>query len=120
MNAPSADASPLLDLAALNDLKDMLGDALKDIADSFLEGLDAEVQAIDRSLSADAAAVRAAAHSLKGSAGNMGGRVLAGLAAAIEKAAMDGDLAQCQTLMPELRTAAGQTREALQAYMAQP
>lgn len=113
------DANPLLDIAALDDLKDMLGEALKDIGDSFLEGLDAEVSAIANSLALDAAAVRASAHSLKGSAGNMGGRLLASLAATMEKAAVDGDLDTCRNVLPSLREAADQTRQALNAYLAQ-
>ena len=109
-----------LDTAALNDLKDMLGDALAEIADSFLEGLDGEVTAIHQALGADKLAVRAAAHSLKGSAGNMGARVLAALASSIEKAAVEGDMARCAELSVGLPEAAAQARQALTAYIAQP
>lgn len=108
-----------LDIAALNDLKDMLGDALAEIAESFLEGLDGEVEAIERALGADAPAVRAAAHSLKGSAGNMGAKALAALASQIEKTAVEGDMARCAALFGRLPALAADARQALQAYLAQ-
>jgi len=118
MNTPAH--ADTLDTAALNDLKDMLGDALAEIAESFLGGLDGEVAAIQQALGADKLAVRAAAHSLKGSAGNMGVKALASLASAIEKAAVDGDMARCTELSAGLVEAATQARQALTAYMAQP
>ena len=118
MNTPAP--AETLDTTALNELKDMLGEALAEIAGGFLEGLDGEVDAIQQALAADAAAVRAAAHSLKGSAGNMGTRALAGLAASIEKSAMEGDLARCAGLSEGLPAVAAQARQALAAYIAQP
>jgi HPt (histidine-containing phosphotransfer) domain-containing protein len=117
MNAPASPAD-ILDEAALNDLKDMLGDALTDIAQSFLEGLDAEVDAIRQGMGAGGPATKAAAHSLKGSAGNMGCRVLSGFAAQLEKAAIDGQMARCEELLPQLVVAAAEARVALQAYIA--
>jgi len=118
MNSPTP--ADTLDIAALNELKDMLGEALSEIVDSFLEGLDGEVEAIQQALGADAAAVRAAAHSLKGSAGNLGARILAALASHIEKAAVEGDLARCAVLAGDLPAVSAQARQALQGYIAQP
>jgi HPt (histidine-containing phosphotransfer) domain-containing protein len=120
MSDTSYQALPLLDEPALNDLKDMLGDALREISDSFLEGLDGEVAAIEAAVSAGGMPLKAAAHSLKGSAGNLGARRLAGLASAIEKAAMDGRNADYLALVPDLKPVAAVTREAIDAYMAQP
>jgi len=116
MNTPAP--ANTLDVAALNDLKGMLGDALIEIAESFLEGLDGDVAKIQSS-SDDPVALGAAAHSLKGSAANMGARALAGLASAIEKTAGDGDLAQCADLVRGLPEAAAHAREALATYIAQ-
>jgi HPt (histidine-containing phosphotransfer) domain-containing protein len=115
-NAPAPEP---LDLAALNELKDMLAEALNEIIDSFLEGLDAELAAIAAATQVDAPTTRSAAHALKGSAGNLGARVLAGLASEIEKSALAGDLARCKQLLPSLATAAGDARTALTAYAAQ-
>jgi HPt (histidine-containing phosphotransfer) domain-containing protein len=117
MNSPAP--ANTLDVVALNDLKGMLGDALTEIAESFLEGLDGDVAHI-QSFGDDPVALGAAAHSLKGSAANMGARVLAGLASSIEKAAGDGDLAQCTELVRGLPEAADHARQALSAYIAQP
>jgi HPt (histidine-containing phosphotransfer) domain-containing protein len=120
MNAP-APAAPddVLDLAALNDLKDMLGDALAEIAQGFLDGLDGEIGAVAVAMNQDTAAVRAAAHSLKGSAGTMGARLLSGQASAMETAALEGQMAVCRQMLPDLQNAAGKARVALQAYIAQ-
>ena len=120
MTAIPSNATPLLDIDALFDLKVMMAEAQTEIADTFLDGLDAEVEAVGAGIRASGPAARAAAHSLKGSAGNLGGRALAMQAPAIEKAAVEGDLATCEALYPALQTLAGQTREALKAYLAQP
>ena len=118
MNSPAP--ADTLDIAALNDLKDMLGEALAEIAESFLDGLDGEVGAIQQALGVDSAAVRAAAHSLKGSAGNMGARVLADWAAKIEKSAVAGDLDGCAASVAGLPAVAAEARQALQGYIARP
>jgi HPt (histidine-containing phosphotransfer) domain-containing protein len=121
MNAP-APAAPddVLDLAALNDLKDMLGDALTEIAQSFLDGMESEIAAVADAMAQDGAAVRAAAHSLKGSAGNMGARVLSGLASSMEKAAVEVRMDDCRQMLPALQQAAAEANVALRAYIAQP
>lgn len=118
MTVTPSDATPLLDIDALNDLKDMLAEALTEIADTFLDGLDAEVEAVGAGIQSGALAARAAAHSLKGSAGNLGGRALALQASAIEKAAVEGDLAGCAAMYPQMKVLADQTRVALKAYLA--
>lgn len=120
MTATPSDATPLLDIAALDDLKDMLEEALAEIADTFLDGLDAEVEAVGTGIQTSGPAARAAAHSLKGSAGNMGSKALSLQASAIEKAAVEGDLARCEALYPQLKVLAADTRVALKAYLAQP
>ena len=109
---------PLLDEPALNELREMLEDALSEITDSFLDGLDGEVAAVQGSLAQGGVALKASAHSLKGSSGNLGARRLAGLAAALEKAGMEGRMADAETLMPLLPPLAAETRDALRAYMA--
>jgi PAS domain S-box-containing protein len=46
--------------------------------------------------------IRARAHSIKGSAGNIGATALQDLAAAMERAGRDGDLSEAERLLPEL------------------
>lgn len=112
---PSQD-EPLLDAAALAELRDMLGDALAEIAGDFLLGLQAEV---DRIVAAQQSApeLRRAAHSLKGSAGNMGARALAALAADVEACAARDDVAAAQLVLPALLATAQTTRTALQQHL---
>lgn len=106
----------LLDLNTLNDLRDMLGDSLSEIAVSFLDGLDAEVQRVVATQGTDA--MQAAAHSLKGSSGNMGAAQLAAEAAAIEKLAHAADWAQAASRLDSLKTLAAATHQALTRYLA--
>lgn len=119
MTATNAPTPEILDLAALNDLKDMLAEALNEIIESFLDGLDAELAAIVSATEVDATATRSAAHALKGSAGNLGARLLASIASDIEKSALAGDLTRCKQLLPAMTSAASQARVALTAYAAQ-
>lgn len=118
-SSPSVNLA-VLDLVALDDLKDMLSEALSEIIQSFLDGLADEVASVGRGLGGDAAAVRAAAHSLKGSAGNLGAKALSHLASDMEKHALAGDLAACRALMPELEHGAAQARAALLDYISRP
>lgn len=120
MSDLSFETLPVLDEPALDELREMLGEALAEITDSFVQGLAAEVQAVEAALGQGAAALKAAAHSLKGSSGNMGARRLSGLAAAIERAAIEGRLADGAALVPQLQPLADLTRQALAAYMARP
>lgn len=120
MTAPLPIPPDILDVAALDDLKSILDDALKDIAQAFLDGLDADVAVIVNGVPDDAATVRSAAHSLKGSSSNMGGKALAAMSSAIEKAAQLGDMAHCSILVAELPALANRTRQALQTYIDQP
>ncbi len=116
MTTRSSDPLPLLDAHALAELRDMIGDALTDIGRDFLAGLEGEVSRI-AAASSDAAALRRAAHSLKGSAGNMGAVALAAQAADIEALAAQGELAAAAARGPELAATAQATRLALQAHL---
>lgn len=109
-------AIDVLDLAALNELGAMLDDALADIVRGFLLGLDADVVAVTGA--ADLCEVKAAAHSLKGSAGSLCARQLAAVASALEQAAQRGDAARCQSLAPVLVVAVQRAREGFEGYMA--
>lgn len=109
-------AIDVLDLAALNELRAMLDDALADIVRGFLLGLDADVAAVTDA--ADLGAVKTAAHSLRGSAGNLCARQLAAVASALETAAQHGDAARCQALSPVLAAAAQRAREGFEGYWA--
>ena len=90
-------------------------------ADAQAQVLDAGLLVLERepSHAGQLEACMRAAHSLKGSASNMGGKALSALSSAIEKAAQAGDMAHCSILVAELPFLANRTRQALQAYIDQ-
>jgi HPt (histidine-containing phosphotransfer) domain-containing protein len=91
---------------------------LNEIIESFLDSLDADLAAIEQAFDQGHLAVRAAAHSLKGSAGNLALRRLAAWASTLEKKALAGDLDACRGLMSVMLQLADASRQALRAYMA--
>jgi HPt (histidine-containing phosphotransfer) domain-containing protein len=54
------------------------------------------------------------AHGLKGESGSVGGRLIMALAAAMEKAARNGDLQEVRSLMPELELQLQRTLAAIE------
>lgn len=93
----------LLDHAALNELREALGEELDGIVELYVTGLKEQAQALADLFNAqDLPALRRSAHSLKGSSVSMGAMALGALAAQIEHLA-----------------AAGQPGGELQAAMAQ-
>jgi HPt (histidine-containing phosphotransfer) domain-containing protein len=114
---PTSPASDVLDLSVLQELHEVLDDALFEIVQAFLEGLDGELQALMAACEQDADRLRRCAHSLKGSSANMGARALASLCSEIEKQAHQGQLDACRLRMGELQALALTTQDALRAYM---
>lgn len=114
---PTSPAYDVLDLSVLQELHEVLDDALLDIVQAFLDGLEGEVHAIMDACEQDADRLRRCAHSLKGSAANMGARALAELCSGIEKQAHQGEVAACRLRMGELQALALVTQDALRAYM---
>lgn len=64
----------------------------------------------------DLRAVAASAHTLRGSAGNLGGKRLAALIGRLETAAKNGDTAQVDGLLPAVDSAFAAFLSALSAY----
>ena len=82
-----------VDTAALDELKEALGEDLAEIVDQFLLQLDGMVRAVEAALEADNPSDAAAhAHALKGTAANLGATALAGVSAEIEHLAKIGDM----------------------------
>jgi HPt (histidine-containing phosphotransfer) domain-containing protein len=81
-----------IDRSLLAELSEMLGPRLETIIETFVTHLDGHLASIREALDAgDMAALRAAAHRLKGSAGSIGALALSDVAARLEHAAADGD-----------------------------
>jgi HPt (histidine-containing phosphotransfer) domain-containing protein len=111
--------STLLDLDTLNTLKDVIGDDLKEIIDSFLQLLPGQVDAIESSARTnDTTNMRLHAHTLKGSSSNVGALALAELSHKLEDMAKLGQTEASLGQMSELRSLSARTGDALRKFMA--
>jgi CheY-like chemotaxis protein len=100
---PDAVADAHFSIAAMVERLDNDEEIAREIAGIFVEnskGLYAELA--DAIPAGDAEAVRTRAHSLKGSAGNIGAEALQQLAADMERAGRDGRLDEAERLLPQL------------------
>jgi HPt (histidine-containing phosphotransfer) domain-containing protein len=110
--------SALLDLDTLNTLKDVIGDDLREIIDSFLQLLPGQVDAIESSdRTSDATNMRLHAHTLKGSSSNVGAVALAELSHKLEDLAKAGQTEASLAYMTELRSLSARTSDALRNFM---
>lgn len=88
----------VLDQARLQDLRELAGDELDPIIIVFLDRLEDQLAHIKQS-SEDLTALAKQAHSLKGSAANMGADALAKWAAEVEESARKGQLEAIRQLL---------------------
>lgn len=105
---------PVFDWAALLDR--LLGDEelARGILTSFLEEMPRQVEALACAVrEGDAEGLRRWAHTIKGSAGNVGAMALREVALDMEKAAKEGDLDTTTRLMPLLEACLERLREEL-------
>ncbi len=116
---PSAAASPLdpVILASLKELREPgQPDPLVELAELFHRESEACVQRLEQGIAAqDSALASRAAHSLKGSASNLGAPKLAACCAEMEQNAKNGDWPPLPAQLAELKTELARVREALQA-----
>jgi len=79
-------------------------DPLKELAELFLRDAKSRLQKMDTAIAQkDPASLAAAAHTLKGSASNLGARQLAGICVNLEKLAKTGELGETATVLLELK-----------------
>jgi len=110
--------SDLLDMTILTTLKDVIGDDLNDIIESFLDLLPGQLSAIQQAIeSRDETALRLHAHTLKGSASNVGANGLAEISLQIETLAKQGDTQGATTHIASLNKLATETNVALKKFM---
>lgn len=110
--------SNLLDMSILTTLKDVIGDDLNDIIDSFLELLPGQVSAIQQAIKdGDETSLRLHAHTLKGSASNVGANGLAEVSLRIETLAKQGDTQGASVHIAPLSQIAAETNTALKQFM---
>lgn len=92
-----------LDGDILDELRVIMGDDFAGLLNTFIEDSKQRVVAVEREFAArNAPALRAAAHSFKGSSSNLGAHRLAQLCRQIEDLALAGDLDACAAPVGEL------------------
>jgi PAS domain S-box-containing protein len=96
-----------LNLNRLKELQSVLGEPdgfLQELIDIFLSEVPKRLESIEQALqSGDAEGVQAAAHTLKGMAGNLGADQLTQLSSLLEQAGINGELDECAELFEEVR-----------------
>nr|MDQ3317199.1 response regulator [Actinomycetota bacterium] len=103
-------------LAGLRELGD--AELLSELAEMFLDDASSRLAALRGVIEdGDAHAVERAAHTLKGSSGNMGATGMAAICAELEEAGASGDLARAPGLLERLEEEFGRVRPALEAEM---
>lgn len=96
-------SNPHLDAGALAELRKLMGEEFGTLVQTFVTDSDQRVAAVQAAAAAsDAAELRRAAHSFKGSASNMGAAPLADLCRQAEECGRDGDLDRAQPIADAL------------------
>jgi PAS domain S-box-containing protein len=120
--APAAPAPAVLDLRVISGLRELREpgqpDPLRELGELFLKDARPRLERMESALAAGEAPVLAtAAHTLKGSASNLGARRLAGLCATLEKQARAGDLSEAASLLLDVKGEFLQVEAALDAEL---
>jgi CheY-like chemotaxis protein len=93
-------------------------DPLKELIDLFLRDARSRLQKIEVAiLETDVSSLTSAAHTLKGSASNLGARHLASLCLGLEKQAKTGQLGEAATILLEVKSEFHEVEKALLAEM---
>ncbi len=107
--------SRILDQGALDRLKEWGGEKLlAQMLRLFLENAPGRMSQIRNGVAGDMKEAEKGAHSLKSSAANIGAEHVRMIAADMERAALDGDTAAVQALLPSLEDAFAQAVGALE------
>ncbi len=120
---PAADpATSVLDLAVLAGLMELREpgqpDPVQELIELFLRDSLVRLEKMESAIAAqDAAAVASAAHSLKGSASNLGARGLAALNANLEKQGKAGDWSEMKKLHPLIKAEFERVQKTLIAFV---
>lgn len=111
--------SDLLNIETLSTLKEVIGDDLNEIIDSFIDLLPAQLTAIESAInSGNATELRSQAHTLKGSSSNVGAQALSALSYQLETLGKQGDTASAKAVAQPLRQLSKDSEQALRRFMA--
>jgi CheY-like chemotaxis protein len=116
--------SSCLDQAVIAGLRELREpnepDSLKELAELFIKDARMRISRLDRALAdKDGHGTAATAHTLKGSANNLGARHLAVLCASLEKAAKSADMAEAANILLDVKGEFQKVEQALRAEMEQ-
>jgi HPt (histidine-containing phosphotransfer) domain-containing protein len=112
-------ATAHLDGDILDELRVIMGDDFAGLLNTFIQDSTQRIAAVEREYAANnATALRAAAHSFKGSSSNMGAHRLALLCRQIEDSALAGDLDACTVPVGELAAEFAAVKREVDALMA--
>ena len=97
------DAGQHVDIAALNELRQIMGDEFSTLIETFQNDSVIRIQTIEDAVSGgDPEQIRRAAHSFKGSASNMGAIQLADLCRRMEELGHSGTADGCDVLYKQI------------------
>lgn len=106
-----------LDKGALDELKRLMGDEFSLLIDTFESDSALRIEAIAEAVaSGNADEIRRAAHSFKGSAGNMGAVALTEHCRRLEDLANSGSIEGAETLLQQITAEYTQVKAALQVF----
>jgi HPt (histidine-containing phosphotransfer) domain-containing protein len=110
--------SQILDYDNLNMLKEVIGDDLKAILDSFAEITPTVIEQLEHAISQqDAAEIRHHAHTLKGSAANVGAIALPELCYEMENKGRSGEIDGADELFTRIKASYGDLSKAVDQYI---
>jgi len=114
----AGEKTTVLDLAALEELRELAGEQLDVIINKFQEFsaqalIDIEAAAVNE----DAKTARDVAHSLKSSSLQLGATALGTLASELEAAGSENDLATMRRIAVQIRATGDETRSAFAQYL---
>ena len=105
-----------LDMESLNGLREVMGDEFSQLIDTFISDSDVRIETICEAVnSADPEAIRRTAHSLKGSASNMGATQLTQLCRNLEDLGHDGKSEGSEAIYQQINAEYAAVRDALKA-----
>lgn len=110
--------SQILDYDNLNMLKEVIGDDLKAILDSFNDITPQVIEQLDQAIKQqNAAEVRHHAHTLKGSAANVGAIELPALCIELENMGRNGELEGAEVLFSQVESSYSRLSNAVNEYI---
>ena len=109
-----------IDSNNLNMLKEIIGEDLKEILNVFLESTPDSIMQLQNAINSNnLSKVQSCAHTIKGSAANVGANQLSLLASEIEQLAKLNDSSKLDTLLSQVITEKKAVKGELERYMAE-